>query len=266
MRTTNNLPTIMVVDDDEDFVEELSETLEMRGWNTRPATSGAAAIRHLESADNNIGVVISDLHMPSIGGLRLVRELQARYGSDCPEIIFISGHRDVDSLVTALRLQVADFLAKPINTGELVSAVEQAVDRLRRREKNTPSQGQTETRTIYNNKTLDPLRLLLDLNQIVAARFDQESLDHHQVRILADLAWEHRAGKRVTVTGLSYGLNVSAGTMHRKLKSLEDMDLISRQDDQNDGRLAYINLTDNGHLIVQHLAQKLTDKIIPHAE
>lgn len=262
-----NLPTILIVDDDNDFAEEVSETLQLQGWETLPTNSATAALEHLKSNRTNVGVVISDLHMPSFSGVRLARELQARLGKDCPEFILISGQRDIDTVLTALRLQVADFLAKPVSTSELLSSVEQAVERLHKRV--SPERGDRKDVAGSENFSqhhydFDPLKLFVDVNQIAADQLQSDELDHQQIRMLIDIAWHHRANKTVTVTGLAYGLNVPAATTHRKLKDLQTRGLVELGPDPNDKRLTCITLSQSGSDAVDRLAAKISKKLANH--
>lgn len=261
------LPEILVVDDDRDFVEETSETLTTQGWNAHAVTSAAHALAFLEDANRNIGVVISDLYMPDASGIRLARELRARLGSNRPEMILMSGRPSTDALFTAIRLEVVDFLAKPVRSGELLGAVDHAIDRLRQRfceaangvEKKVLETGPLHARDLSDK--IDPLKLLLDINQAAMDQLDKDQLDYQQMRILVDIAWHDRNKKRVTVTGLAYGLSVPAATSHRKLKGLEMRGLVERVPDENDGRLTYMSLTEEGWSSVDRLATQILKKL-----
>ena len=258
-----NLPSVLIVDDDKDFAEEISETLQNQGWNSQPTTSVADALVCIEDKALNIGVVISDVYMPEANGVRLAREIQARPSDERPEVILISGHRDIETVTAALKLQVVDFLSKPVRSGELVSAVEHAVDRLRDRHTGgvTTTEPASPLRAQKVDTHIDPLKLLLDINQLAADHLAKDQLDHQQIRILIDTAWHLRHNKQVTVTGLSYGLNVPLATTHRKLRGLELCELIERVPDESDRRLTYIRLTEEGNLTVDRLTEQVLKKL-----
>lgn len=111
--------TILLVDDEPEVLLELAELLEMEGFCCLTATSAADALSLLR-AHPDVGLVITDLRMPEESGLRLIQDL--RTSADRPNIpiIVTSGHADMDDIVIALRLQVLDFLRKPIYYEHLI--------------------------------------------------------------------------------------------------------------------------------------------------
>ncbi|HEX6203776.1 MAG TPA: sigma-54 dependent transcriptional regulator, partial [Thermoanaerobaculia bacterium] len=107
------MPHALAVDDDQNFLNALSELMENHGFTTRTATTLEAARERLLHEKPDIALI--DLVLPDGNGIELLRELE-----NLPtEVIVITGHADVDSAVAALRIGAADYLTKPLDLGRL---------------------------------------------------------------------------------------------------------------------------------------------------
>ncbi|MDX1396493.1 MAG: response regulator, partial [Gemmatimonadota bacterium] len=112
-------PLLLIVDDDEAFRLSTSELLADEGYRVRVAASAAEASPIIESTD--LDLLLLDLRMPGIDGLRVIEVLRRR-GSRVP-ILMISGYGDVETAVEALHLGADDFLTKPVDPPELFERV-----------------------------------------------------------------------------------------------------------------------------------------------
>ena len=118
---------ILVVDDSPPTVEVIVRNLMDRGYRVWSASSVAEAIRMLESA--TIDLVITDMKMPGIGGLELVRHVRENF--EDTQVVMITGYPSIDSAVEAVKSGADEYLAKPFTDEELLSAVEKVVTRQR---------------------------------------------------------------------------------------------------------------------------------------
>lgn len=109
----------LIVDDDKDARELLSEILALDGISCMTAASGKAALELLAS-EKNIGLLITDLHMVPCNGLDLIRQVRGSERAALP-IIIMSGDADVKDAIAAMHLSVVDFLLKPIDTDKLLA-------------------------------------------------------------------------------------------------------------------------------------------------
>jgi FixJ family two-component response regulator len=118
------------VDDDPLFLDALSMTLEGAGLDVKAYRSGEEFLRG-DRADSPSCLVL-DVGLPDLDGLKL-QELLAERNDPIP-IIFITGHGDVPTSVTALRNGAIDFLEKPVSDKALLKSVGEALawDRRRR--------------------------------------------------------------------------------------------------------------------------------------
>jgi two-component system C4-dicarboxylate transport response regulator DctD len=113
----NNL--VLLIDDEPDILEALSETLTLEGFSVIAERGAQAALPHLSG--RFAGVVVSDLRMPGMDGVRLLQHVQ---GID-PGIplIIVTGHGDVPRAVEAMRLGAFDFVEKPVDPKYLIAMV-----------------------------------------------------------------------------------------------------------------------------------------------
>lgn len=111
--------SVLLVDDELEILDELAEMLELEGYRCFCAETVAKAMALLEQHPE-IALTITDLKMPDESGLRLIQRLRASKDRSTMPIIVASGHADMDDVVAALRLQVYDFLRKPIYYEHLI--------------------------------------------------------------------------------------------------------------------------------------------------
>lgn len=115
---------VHVVDDDESARESLAFLLEAADFEVVSHASPLALLDALPL--DGAGCVITDMRMPDMTGLELVRELNAR-GSRVP-IIMITGHGDIPLAVEAMRAGVADFIEKPFGESRMLDALNRALE------------------------------------------------------------------------------------------------------------------------------------------
>ncbi len=118
---------ILAVDDERFFREILVEILAGAGHLVRTVDSGEAALAAL--AEESFDVLVTDVVMPGIDGVTLVREAKKR--DPDMEAIAVTGHEDVRLAVGAMKAGCADFLTKPADRDELLQVVERALSRVR---------------------------------------------------------------------------------------------------------------------------------------
>ncbi len=114
---------IVIADDDPTMRTALHETLSTAGYETVLCEDGQAACQSLKAG--NIDLVISDVRMPGIGGLDVLK--QVRRLPAPPPFIVISGHASVAEAVEAMKMGAYDFLVKPFSYRDLTSLVEAAL-------------------------------------------------------------------------------------------------------------------------------------------
>lgn len=126
-------PELLVVDDDPDILRIVQFFLSKQNFHVHAATGGQEALEMLE-ANENIELVLSDVMMPKISGLDLLKQLRSmeKY-ADIP-VILISAEGETSQKVMGLNLGADDFITKPFNFDELMARVNNHL-RLRRLQK-----------------------------------------------------------------------------------------------------------------------------------
>jgi two-component system, NtrC family, response regulator AtoC len=108
------MPHLLLVDDDPEALEWLSEFAKAEGFTVSQAESLRAARIHMSRLQPD--VLLTDLQLPDGKGVELVGDLEQR---ESTEVVMITGHASVESAVEALRLGASDYLVKPVDTERL---------------------------------------------------------------------------------------------------------------------------------------------------
>lgn len=115
---------IVIVDDD-DFVREGMEmTLEVAGYRIRATGSAREALRWLE--DEPCDLLVVDFSMPEMDGPELHRRVLARWPTNAPRVLFVSGHDEIRGYEHEPDVLAAPRLVKPFSIGDLLTAVNRA--------------------------------------------------------------------------------------------------------------------------------------------
>jgi len=124
---------VLAVDDQRYFRELIDGVLSDEGYEVVTVESGDEALHVLERVD--FDVVITDLAMPGMDGVELVRRIKERKPDQ--EIVIVSGISDVNSAVEAMKQGARDYILKPIDDGLLTSALDDILQRRRIAEEHT---------------------------------------------------------------------------------------------------------------------------------
>ena len=117
------IPTrVLLVDDEEDFVEMLSLRLQEAGEKVSAAYSGKGCLDTLAKTD--IDVVVLDIKMPGMDGMATLVEIKKRF--PLVEVIMLTGHGSTETAVEGMRLGAFDYLMKPAEFDELTSKLQSA--------------------------------------------------------------------------------------------------------------------------------------------
>jgi two-component system, NtrC family, response regulator AtoC len=134
------MPHLLLVDDDPEALEWLTELAKAEGFTVASADSLRNARIHMARLQPDI--LLTDLQLPDGKGVELVADLETR---DSTEVVMITGHASVESAVEALRLGATDYMVKPVDverlkailrrvprTGELRAEIGELRDELRK--------------------------------------------------------------------------------------------------------------------------------------
>ena len=179
---------IHVVEDDRPMRESIVELLEDAGYTVQAYSRAEELLARGASLE---GVcVVSDVRMPGMDGLTLLRRLRAR-GSSIP-LMLITGHGDVSMAVAAMKAGAVDFLEKPFVADTLLAAVE-AVERQRSREvKAEDAEIARRSLDKLTSREREVLECLVggESNKAIAARLriSPRTVEFHRANIMEKLA------------------------------------------------------------------------------
>lgn len=121
---------ILVVDDEPQVLATIKKYLQDE-YEVTTAEDARAAIAVFQREMHS--VVITDIRMPGIDGIELMRRVKGM-GRDV-EVIILTGHGDMQTAIESLRLGASDFLVKPIDVDSLKKAIQAAMDKLARKDR-----------------------------------------------------------------------------------------------------------------------------------
>ncbi|WP_426408524.1 response regulator FixJ [Bradyrhizobium ganzhouense] len=127
---------ICVIDDDAAMRDSLAFLLDVNGYRPQVYETADAFLASVSAARRTC--VISDIRMPGMNGIELVRKLKGD-GSPCP-VILITGHGDVALAVEAMKAGAVDFIEKPFDDTALLESIRAAL------EARPPAEGESSSR------------------------------------------------------------------------------------------------------------------------
>ena len=118
--------SVLVVDDEEDFLETLVNRLKKRKIDTYGVKSGEEALEIMKS--KTIDVVILDIKMPGgMDGIETLREIKKI--QPLTEVLLLTGHASVETSIEGMKLGAFDYLLKPVKLEELLPKLLQAFEK-----------------------------------------------------------------------------------------------------------------------------------------
>jgi two-component system response regulator CpxR len=114
--------SVLLVDDEKDFVESLAERLQLRDFNVATALSGDEAIKLVE--ENEFDVIVLDVQMPGKDGVETLKEIKNI--EQLSQVIMLTGHATVKTAIEGMKSGAFDYLMKPTDTDELIEMINNA--------------------------------------------------------------------------------------------------------------------------------------------
>lgn len=114
--------SVLLVDDEKDFVESLAERLQLRDFNVATALSGDEALKLVE--ENDFDVIVLDVKMPGKDGVETLKEIKNI--EQLSQVIMLTGHATVKTAIEGMKSGAFDYLMKPTDTDELIEMINNA--------------------------------------------------------------------------------------------------------------------------------------------
>jgi len=110
---------ILVVDDETDvktlFEQRFRKEIRTGGTQFAFATSGEEALNYLNSPEHNAVLILSDINMPGVSGLELLKKVREKHHVPSPTVIMITAYGDEENYNKAMHFGANDFLTKPLD-------------------------------------------------------------------------------------------------------------------------------------------------------
>ncbi len=113
---------ILLVDDEKDFLDVMSERIEARGMAVTKADSAAKALEQM--ASEGYDAIILDLMMPGMDGLEALKAIKEK--NPDLQVILLTGHATVEKGIEAMKLGALDFVEKPADLDKLTKVIRKA--------------------------------------------------------------------------------------------------------------------------------------------
>jgi RNA polymerase sigma factor (sigma-70 family) len=195
---------VFIVDDDKASIARIRGVLQPAGYLTEAYESAEDFLASYDAA--RVSCLILEAKLPGISGLELQQRLRTQ--GEHLQIVFVTRDKDVQSAVTALKNGATDYLEKPVNHGELLRAVREAIeaDRHRRRDDReravlksrlgrlTPRENEVTT-LLFDGKTIKQIASKLGITFQTVSKHRSRVLDKLEAASDVDLVriWLKRA-------------------------------------------------------------------------
>lgn len=107
---------ILVVDDEHEFLELMTNRLQKRGFTVAVAPTGEQALEMVGQGD--FDVMVLDVKMPGIDGIEVLRQVKA-LKPDLP-VLLLTGHASMEAAMTGVETGAVDYLLKPVPINDLI--------------------------------------------------------------------------------------------------------------------------------------------------
>jgi len=147
MSAEKNEYRILVVDDENSLRELLSILLQREGYKVDQATDGAAAFSMVQ--ENSYNLVISDIQMPKMTGIELLRQLREQENN--VTVMMITAFSSTEEAVEAMKLGAYDYITKPFKNDEIRLVIKNALEREQLQQENLQLKKQLGQRFSFQN-------------------------------------------------------------------------------------------------------------------
>ncbi|HKP68996.1 MAG TPA: sigma-54 dependent transcriptional regulator [Pyrinomonadaceae bacterium] len=247
--------TALVIDDDKVTLELLTFQLESEGFEITTAESGAAGLELIKQ--NEFDVILTDLHLPDVSGIGLVKS--SKEISPQTEIIMITGDGSNDRAIEATKAGAFWYLEKPLDFDELFELIGKAVERKRQADEIKELRGRLSSRTSYEG-VIGGARSMQNIYEIIENVADSEA----NILILG----ESGTGKEVIANAIHYKSRRSNKPFVKVNCSALPKDLIESQlfghikgsfTGANADKVGFIGQANGGSLLLDEIGEMPVD-------
>lgn len=248
--------TILVVDDDPACLDEYCDAIANLGYTVISATSAPDALKQIAESQD-IGVVITDVEMPTMDGISLLSEISNRFSLNRPIVtLVLTGHSSLQVATKAMQSQATDLLSKPVSIEQLAEALRRAsayhfamanrfqITALTKRlDPPVVRDRPAKRNSMPTEEDLQAFtRMLLKFQHNKSKFFDPAVLTGPSWEILLDIAEATLRGESVPASSASASTHVPLSTALRHVSNLVNAGLVRRWTDPTDKRRTLLEL------------------------
>lgn len=115
---------ILIIEDEKELRETLSDILELANYNVTSAKNGALGYELIKTKYETFDLIICDINMPLMDGFEVYEKVKNELGDQLPPFVYLSARIQVDDISKGLKLGVTDFFTKPFDVPVLLKDVE----------------------------------------------------------------------------------------------------------------------------------------------
>jgi DNA-binding response OmpR family regulator len=153
--------TLLVIDDEELVVKTLKEFLRKEGYEVFGALSGRAGLEIIEH--HKVDVLITDVNMAGMDGIEVLQRAKHLYQDI--EGILVTGHKDEQFAIRAVRAEAFDYISKPIDLNVLLFSIKKAIERI----------GLNRSRLYRNRELKLTAEIISKMNEELERRIEERS-------------------------------------------------------------------------------------------
>ncbi|CCH49516.1 response regulator [Pseudodesulfovibrio piezophilus] len=113
---------VLLIDDETEFLEALSERMRIRGMNVSTADSADSAVTAIDNADYD--AIVLDLQMPDMNGIEMLKIIRKSHPE--MQVILLTGQATLEAGIQAMKLGAMDFMEKPADIDSLTEKIKKA--------------------------------------------------------------------------------------------------------------------------------------------
>ncbi|QJB56056.1 response regulator [Pseudodesulfovibrio sp. zrk46] len=113
---------VLLIDDETEFLESLSERMRLRGMNVNTAETADRAVSAIDESDYD--AIVLDLQMPDMNGIEMLKII--RKSRPDMQVILLTGQATLEAGIEAMKLGAMDFMEKPANIDTLTEKIKKA--------------------------------------------------------------------------------------------------------------------------------------------
>jgi two-component system response regulator PilR (NtrC family) len=166
---SNRSPRILIIDDEQSLREMLTVLLQREGYQIDQAVDGEDALAKI--AENNLDLIISDIKMPRLTGIDLLRRLREQENDTT--MIMMTAFSSTEEAVEAMKLGAYDYITKPFKNDEIRLVVKNALERRQLQRENLQLKRQLKKRFSFKNligESGEMSRLITLLERVAPSR------------------------------------------------------------------------------------------------